>query len=164
MRLMVTAAAAAMMLAACGAEAPSEAAPVEAQQTAAVAQIPADLVRALYAEPTIPTEPETIRRYFIEEFVTGLTPTDDGTLIDSDYRINGQDGQADGLVVEETASGPEGAHVEARFDNLGAANTVGFDLCRRDDGAVRIVNVTTAGADGWNLRRLLELPETPAAC
>ena len=60
-----------------------------------------EVIRALYAEPTIPTNPTSIRRFFPEEFVPGLTPPDgDVGMIDFDYRISGQDGGADGLQVE----------------------------------------------------------------
>ena len=64
----------------------------------------------------------------------------------------------------ETASGPAGARVEVSFRNLGERRTVAWDLCRRPDGAWRILNASNR-EDRWSLRDLLDLPaETTGTC
>jgi hypothetical protein len=157
--------AAVFALAACQAQQP-EAQPSEGQAAKAPQiagapagdfQTPEEVVRALYAEPTIPVEPETIRRYFTEEFVTPLTPTEDGVVIDFDYRIDGQDGLAENLQVEEVAGGPTGGVVVTRFTNMGQAMQNTWIVCRQLDGRLRIVEASTAGPPAWSLRALAGL-------
>lgn len=126
---------------------------------------PVALIHALYAEPHIPVEAGTVRRYFTEEFVPGLTPPDDGPgPVGFDYRFSAQDADITSLEVVETAAGPEGSRVEVRFRNFGESRTVAWDLCRRPNGAWRILNASNR-EDSWSLRDLLELPaETAATC
>lgn len=126
------------------------------------------VVRALYAEPSTPTEAATIRRYFAEALVAGLTPPQ-GEVgpVDFDYRLGGQEGSAAGLAIDTVASGPTGGIVTARFFNLGVAKTITWTVCRQDDGALRIVDAQFTGAadqEPWNLRQLLDLPKRPDAC
>lgn len=125
-------------------------------------EAPEAVVQALYAQPSIPTDPATIRRFFTEEFVSGLSAAEGP--IDFDYRIDAQDGAADGLVLEETAGGPTGGVVEARFTNMGEARVVTWTVCRQDDGALKIVEAGTPNATGFSLRRLLSLPDRDEGC
>ncbi|KQS55976.1 hypothetical protein ASG17_07960 [Brevundimonas sp. Leaf363] len=162
---------AAILLAACQPEqppaepvsAPSEA-PAIAGAPAGDFQTPEDLIRALYAEETIPVEPATIRRFFTEEFVTPLTPTEDGAVVDFDYRIDGQDGAAENLQVEEIAGGPTGGVVVTRFTNMGQAMQNTWTVCRQPDGRLRIVEATTQGPPAWSLRQLAGLPARAEGC
>lgn len=174
MRLMF-AAAAVLCLAACQAEQPGgppadASAVVEAEAPSiptpppGEAQIPEEIVRALYAAPTIPTDAASIRKYFTEEFVPGLTPPDGEVgLVDFDYRINGQDGSAQGLALEEIAGGPTGGVVAARFIN-GTPQEIVWTVCRQPDGRLRIVEASKAGPEGWSLRGLLRLPARAEGC
>lgn len=163
-----------LALAACSPE--PEAPPIEAtiapaatvqaaEQAEPAAIIPEALIRNLYAEPAIPTDPAKIREYFAEPFVAALTPNADGELtVDFDYRIDGQDGAADGLTLVETAGGPDGGIVEARFTNLGQAKTVVWTVCRQPDGVLKIEEAVRSGPDGWRLRSLLGLPPASEGC
>ena len=161
----------AILLSACQAEQPSSepaAKPAEAPEIAGAPagdfQTPEDLVRALYAEATIPVEPTTIRRFFTEEFVTPLTPTEDGAVIDFDYRIDGQDGAAENLQVEEIAGGPTGGVVVSRFTNMGQAMQNTWTICRQPDGRLRLVEASTQGPPAWSLRQLAGLPARAEGC
>lgn len=125
------------------------------------------LIKALYAEPTIPIEPATIRKYFAEEFVAGLTPPEgDGGLIDFDYRINGQDGAADRLTITETDGDGANGRVMSRFTNMGAASEIAWTVCRQPDGALRVVGAKSMATDdtAWDLRDLLGLPPRAEGC
>jgi len=162
---------AAVLLAACQPEQPSSepaSAPAEppviAGAPAGDFQTPEELVRALYAEETIPVEPATIRRFFTEAFVTPLTPTEDGVVIDFDYRIDGQDGAAEDLRVEEIAGGPTGGVVVTRFTNMGQAMENTWTVCRQPGGRLRIVEASTNGPPAWSLRQLAGLPARPEGC
>lgn len=127
-------------------------------------QTPVDLVETLYAEPAIPAEPAAIRRFFVEEMVPGMTqPEDDVGLIDFDYRIGGQDGEARNLRVEEVAGGPNGGVVVARFDNY-EAQEVTWTVCRQPDGRLRIVEVSSNRGEGWSIRQVLGLPPRGPGC
>lgn len=125
------------------------------------------VIKALYAEPTLPIEPATIRKYFAEEFVVGLTPPEgDGGLIDFDYRINGQDGAADGLTITETDGDGATGRVMSRFTNMGTASGIAWTVCRQPDGALRIVDAKSMATDdtAWDLRDLLGLPPRAEGC
>ena len=126
------------------------------------------VISALYALPSIPTDPAAIRRFFPEEFVAGLTPPDGEVgMIDFDYRISGQDGAADGLRIEEMAGGPTGSLLVSHFTNLGVAKDITWVVCRQPTGALRIVDARFPGAgdqDPWTLRDLLDLPKRGDAC
>ncbi|MFN3815890.1 hypothetical protein [Brevundimonas sp.] len=108
---------------------------------------PEGLVRALYMEPTIPTAGPHVRLYFAEALVDGLSGEEG---IGFDYRLDAQDGVITDLVVEETASGPEGSAIVARFNRAGRPVSMAYDLCRRENGEWRITDVRSVQND-WNL-------------
>lgn len=114
------------------------------------AMTPEDLVQALYMEPQIPTAAPHVRLYFAEALVDGLSGEEG---IGFDYRLDAQDGAIDELVVEELAAGPDGSSVVARFDRAGRPVSMAYDLCRRENGEWRIINVRSVQND-WNLRDL----------
>ena len=126
------------------------------------------VIQALYALPSIPTDPDAIRRFFPEEFVAGLTPpAGEAGKIDFDYRINGQDGAADGLRVEEMAGGPTGSLLVSHFTTFGVAKDITWVVCRQPTGALRIVDARFPGTGDeapWTLRTLLDLPKRGDAC
>lgn len=173
MRLTALAMTGVLELAGCGDPAVSEPAPgsgVEAQarpsalMTEAMSS-PVGLVRALYQAPAAPTEPMAVRRYFTEEFVAGLAPpAGEAGPVNFDYRFGGPGAEILNLEVSETASGPAGARVEARFDSFGEPKVVAWDLCRHAEGGWRVTNVASL-EDRWSLRDILELPAaTAGAC
>ena len=114
------------------------------------AMTPEGLVQALYMEPAIPTAAPHVRLYFAEPLVDGLSGEEG---IGFDYRLDAQDGAITDLVVEETASSPEGSAIVARFNRAGRPVSMAYDLCRRDSGEWRIINVRSVQND-WNLRDL----------
>ena len=126
------------------------------------------VIAALYALPSIPTDPAAVRRFFPEEFLPGLTPpAGEVGMIGFDYRISGQDGAADGLRVEEMAGGPTGSLMISHFTNLGVAKDITWVVCRQPTGALRIVDARFPGAGDqgpWTLRDLLDLPKRGDAC
>jgi len=122
------------------------------------------VVRALYATPTMPTRPADIRGFFAEALVPGLSAPEAAAF---DYRVDGWDGRADGLRVEEISGGPTGSVVVSHFTRAGAARTITWTVCRQPTGALRIVDARFAGAGDappWTLRQRLDLPKQPDAC
>ena len=111
---------------------------------------PEGLVQALYMEPRIPTAAPHVRLYFSEPLVDGLSGEEG---IGFDYRLDAQDGAVADLEVEELAAGPDGSSVVARFNRAGRPVSMAYDLCRRDSGEWRIINVRSVQND-WNLRDL----------
>ena len=111
---------------------------------------PEGLVQALYMEPRIPTAAPHVRLYFSEPLVDGLSGEEG---IGFDYRLDAQDGAVADLEVEELAAGPDGSSVVARFNRAGRPGSMAYDLCRRDSGEWRIINVRSVQND-WNLRDL----------
>lgn len=126
---------------------------------------PVALIHALYADDVNPLAPDTARRFFTDEFAAGLpAPEGEAGVINYDYRYLAQDTEITGFLIEEVASGPEGARVEARFENFGEPTTIAWDLCRRADGQWRITNASNQ-EQNWSLRDSLELPaETAGSC
>ena len=114
------------------------------------AMTPEGLVQALYMEPRIPTAAPHVRLYFSEPLVEGLSGEEG---IGFDYRLDAQDGAVADLEVEELAAGPDGSSVVARFNRAGRPVSMAYDLCRRDSGEWRIINVRSVQND-WNLRDL----------
>ena len=114
------------------------------------AMTPEGLVQALYMEPRIPTAAPHVRLYFSEPLVDGLSGEEG---IGFDYRLDAQDGAVADLEVEELAAGPDGSSVVARFNRAGRPVSMAYDLCRRDSGEWRIINVRSVQND-WNLRDL----------
>ena len=114
------------------------------------AMTPEGLVQALYMEPRIPTAAPHVRLYFSEPLVDGLSGEEG---IGFDYRLDAQDGDVADLEVEELAAGPDGSSVVARFNRAGRPVSMAYDLCRRDSGEWRIINVRSVQND-WNLRDL----------
>lgn len=114
------------------------------------AMTPEGLVQALYMEPQIPTAAPHVRLYFAEALVEGLSGEEG---VGFDYRLDAQDGAVSGLEVEELAAGPDGSSVVARFNRGGRPVSMAYDLCRRDSGEWRIINVRSVQND-WNLRDL----------
>lgn len=115
------------------------------------AMTPEGLVQALYMEPRIPTAAAHVRLYFTEVLVGGLSGEDG---VGFDYRLDAQDSAVADLEVEELAAGPDGSSVVARFNREGRPVSMAYDLCRRDNGEWRIVNVRSVQND-WNLRDLI---------
>ena len=77
------------LMAGCGQPATVESEPESAPDAIMVDQTeatPVALIHALYAEPTIPYEPDAVRRYFTDEFVPGLTPSDEPGPANFDFR------------------------------------------------------------------------------
>lgn len=126
------------------------------------------VIAALYALPSIPTDPAAVRRFFPEEFVPGLTPpAGEVGMISFDYRTSSQDGAADHLRIEEMAGGPTGSLLISHFTNLGVAKDITWVVCRQPAGALRIVDARFPGAGDqgpWTLRDLLDLPKRGDAC
>ena len=114
------------------------------------AMTPEGLVQALYMEPQIPTAAPHVRLYFAEPLVSGLSGEEG---IGFDYRLDAQDGAVADLEVEELAAGPDGSSVVARFNRAGRPVSMAYDLCRRDNGEWRIINIRSVQND-WNLRDL----------
>ena len=125
-------------------------APEPAPAPAPEALTPEGLVQALYMEPRIPTAAPHVRLYFSEPLVDGLSGEEG---IGFDYRLDAQDGDVADLEVEELAAGPDGSSVVARFNRAGRPVSMAYDLCRRDSGEWRIINVRSVQND-WNLRDL----------
>ena len=125
-----------------------------------------DLVKSLYALDAIPTEPAEIGKYFAAEFVTPMAPTEDGATVDFDYRINGQDGAADGLTIEETDGDGANGRVVSKFTNMGHAEEIHWTICRQPNGTLRLMDVRNAanGEDAWDMRAIVGLPARPEGC
>ncbi len=71
----------------------------------------------------------------------------DGPIIDYDPIISGQDEAIKSVDVVITSPPKDGAAVvEARFDNMGATSAVFYDL-RQEDGAWKIDNIRSEGAN-----------------
>ena len=123
------------------------------------------VVHALYAAPSIPTEPAAVRRFFAESLVPGLSAPDAAAF---DYRVGAPGSSADGLRIEEISSGPTGSVVVSHFTRTsGAARTITWTVCRQPTGALRIVDARFAGVGDdppWTLRQRLDLPKQPDAC
>ena len=125
-----------------------------------------DLVKSLYALDAIPTEPAEIGKYFAAEFVTPMAPTEDGVTVDFDYRINGQDGAADGLTVEETSGDGANGLVVSKFVNMGHPQEIHWTVCRQPNGTLRLMDVrnTATGDEAWDMRQIVGLPARPEGC
>ena len=155
------------LVAGCGqpAPAPESSADATAPAVAEETATPIALIHALYADDVNPLDAATVRRFFTDEFAAGLpAPEGEAGVINYDYRYLAQDTEITAFLIEEVASGPEGARVEARFENFGEPTTIAWDLCRRADGQWRITNASNR-EQGWSLRDSLELPaETAGSC
>jgi len=122
------------------------------------------VVQALYAAPSLPTEPAAIRGFFAEGLVPGLSAPDAAPF---DYRFGASGDRADGHGIEEISGGPTGSVVVSHFSRAGAARTITWTICRQSTGALRIVDARFAGAGDdppWTLRQRLDLPKQPDAC
>jgi hypothetical protein len=141
-------------------------APSGQQAPAGDFQTDVDLVKALYALDAIPTEPAGIGRFFAPEFVTPMTPTEDGAVVDFDYRINGQDGAADNLTITEDSGDGANGLVISKFTNMGHPQEVHWTVCRQPDGTLRLMDVKNAatGDEAWDLRDVVGLPARPEGC
>ena len=141
-------------------------APSGQQAPAGDFQTNVDLVKSLYALDSIPTEPAEIGKYFAAEFVTPMAPTEDGVTVDFDYRINGQDGAADGLTIEETDGDGANGRVVSKFTNMGHAEEIHWTVCRQPNGTLRLMDVrnVATGDDAWDIREIVGLPARPEGC
>lgn len=120
-------------------------------------------VERIYREGGAVIPPARLAAYYSADLAPALArdqAADGVGAIGFDWLWSAQDMEITGLSFVETAGGPDGALVEARFDNFGQPTVVNWELCRRPDGQWRVVDVR-AGDGSWSLRSLLELPQTP---
>jgi hypothetical protein len=140
-------------------------APDGARPPAGDFQTNVDLVKSLYALDAIPTEPAGIGRYFAAELVTPMAPTADGATVDFDYRINGQDGAADQLKIQEVSGDGASGVVVSRFTNMGHPQEVRWTVCRQPNGTLRLMDVSSASGEiAWDMRALVGLPVRAEGC
>lgn len=100
-------------------------------------------------------------RVYAREVAAALATAKDQP--DFDWRFDAQDAEITDLSFVETAGGPDGSLIEARFRNFGEEVVLDWTLCRRDNGDWRVVDVTSH-ANGWSLRALLKLPPEATDC
>jgi hypothetical protein len=128
--------------------------------TGAWAYEPQDVVRALYTEPSVSMEPIRSAGYFARDLDGALKSGGSGF----DFRYSAQGMQIRGLELVADIDHDQ-ARVVAVFKSSGKANSVDWTLCRRPNGDWRITNAASnTGAQAWDLRQMLSLPETVVRC
>ena len=125
----------------------------------AYAQTPEAVVRDVYAEGQSFLPKDKLPRYYSRDLASALARSQDSEEggVGFDWLYDAQDAEVTDLTFEAIADGPEGSLIEARFRNFGEEKTVRWELCRRNNGDWRVVNVL--GAE-WRLRDLLGLPDS----
>ncbi len=117
-----------------------------------------DLVRSLYRTEAPPPDASA---YFSRDLARAYRkdtghPGEVGA-IDFDWRYGAQDTEIGNLEFFNM-EGPRTATIRARFRNFGKPGEVVYDLCHAQRGW-RISDVhMAAGADSWDLRKMLKLP------
>ena len=125
---------------------------------------PGQLIRALYALPSIPTKGGEIDRYFSRDLASAIkrdiAPRDEvGRTNGSDYRYDAQEFQITDLAFAKTTN-RIGGNVVVTFKNFGKPQAVTYNLCLARRGW-RIANVLPGT---WDMRKELDLPIAPVRC
>jgi len=129
---------------------------------ATAADDPVAHVRAMYdvqlqGEKTktyVWTKPH-LDNFFTRTLARRITRTQDGSGIDFDFLFDGQDFDIKELTFASIQQTANTARVEARFKNFGASKRVTFHLIR-ERGGWRVSDISTTGANGWVLTKLLD--------
>jgi hypothetical protein len=129
---------------------------------------PKDLVRALYAEPSLRFDGGKAQLYFSDDLGSSLKANGPvyGAIsaVDFDFRYGPQDARVRGLQLLEEIDNDQ-ARVVAVFKNYGRPESVDWTLCRRPDGDWRIADASSStDRDAWDLRDMLRLAPGPVRC
>lgn len=118
------------------------------------------LIRTLNGRVAAPGQPAETAAFFATDMATALdndgTPDEVGA-IDFDYRWNAQDTEVTGVTYHTAAAGPGRAAVTVSFKNFGETGTTYYDLCRRENGQWRILDVRSNNQDDGSVRAMLKL-------
>lgn len=134
---------------------------------AAAAMAPKALIRRLYAAKDMPISHRDFARYFVADLTRAYwrdrakaDRRHEVPLLDGDFRYDAQDFDIQRLVIGADAEDASHATVTARFRNFGKPTKIRYTLCRREDGAWRIKDVSMPSG---SLRRLYHLPPATLA-
>jgi hypothetical protein len=133
--------------------------------SSAVAAAPAPpeaLIHRLYAAKDMPISHRAFTRYFSADLTraywrdrAAADRRHEVPLLDGDFRYDAQDFEITELAIATVSTGPERAEVAASFRNFGKPTKIRYTLCRRANGAWRIMDVSMPSG---GLRDLYHLP------
>lgn len=141
------------------AAAPAAVAPDLASNAASGAAGAEQLVRTLNARSTIPETKAEFAKFFATDIAAAFKPEVDlGEVgsIDYDYRWNAQDFEIADVTYATASDGRGRATVTVSYKNFGEAGTTIYDLCRRESGQWRILDVRSGAEPDASLRSVLE--------
>lgn len=129
---------------------------------AAAPASPEALIHRLYAAKDMPISHRDFARYFSADLTraywrdrAAADRRREVPLLDGDFRYDAQDFEITDLAIVPVSAGAERAEVAASFRNFGKAAKVRYTLCRRPNGAWRIMDVSMPSG---GLRDLYHLP------
>jgi hypothetical protein len=135
---------------------------------AEAARSPLEVVRALYAEPSIafggPQASDYLAQDLIGALRSGPAYGRGGRAMDFDYRYGARETEISGFMLIPRDDGDQ-ARIVAVFMNRGRPESVDWTLCRSDDGEWRIADASSSSdSQSWDLRQMLRLPQTAVRC
>ena len=123
---------------------------------------PGALIHRLYAAKDMPISHRDFARYFSADLTraywrdrAAADRRHEVPLLDGDFRYDAQDFEITELAIATVNAGPERADVGASFRNFGKPTKIRYTLCRRPNGAWRIMDVSMPSG---GLRELYHLP------
>jgi len=144
-----------------------------AATSAAALDDPDQLIKGLYALPTLPSKPGDADRWLARDAAQAydrqLQADEPMPATDGDWRYDSQEWEISDLVISRpvAAKGFGGADVmlvEASFKNFGKPNRVTWTLCLASTGW-RIADARGENDGGvWRLREYLEVPLDSLRC
>lgn len=138
---------------------PAAAAPDPASNAVSGAAGAEQLVRTLNARSMVPESRSEFAAFFAADMAAAFKPEADlGEVgsIDYDYRWNAQDFEIADVTYSTVTDGRGRATVTVSYKNFGEPGTTIYDLCRRDSGQWRILDVRSGAEPDASLRSMLE--------
>jgi hypothetical protein len=139
-----------------------------AATAADAARSPMDVVKALYAEPSIAFGGPQASDYLAQDLVGAFRSSPalgrGESPVSFDYRYGARNQEISGfmLLPRDDADQPR---IVAVFMNYGHPESVDWTLCRGADGDWRIADASSSSdAQGWDLRQMLRLPQNAVRC
>jgi len=136
--------------------------------SAALAAEPAEVVRQLYAEPSLALGAVGSRQVLssdLENALHGAAARGDGSSpVDFDYRYGFKDVEISGFALLPQVDNDK-AKVVAVFKNFGKPESVDWSLCQTPDGSWRVTDASSnTGSAPWDLRQILGLRPDQVSC
>ena len=135
---------------------------------AALASEPTEVVRRLYAEPSLAVGGAGSQGLMAADLMAALQTaqarSQGSSPIGFDYRYGFRDTEISGFELLSQIDNDQ-AKVVAVFKNFGKPESVDWLLCRTPDGDWRIADASSnTGPQTWDLRQILGLRPDPVRC